>query len=242
MYVVYCHTNLINGKKYIGMTNNVKRRWRSTGAEYKTSKCFYNAILKYGWDNFKHEIIVDKLTEIQAQKLEKYYIKLYTTCDNTKGYNISEGGNGGRVYREHPRNMLGKSQTDYQKEHQREFMLDKNNNPMSNGSCEWGITHEHPRGMKGKNHTPEHNKMISNKMKQKGINCKPVIITFPSGETKTFRSMGEAQIIGLTKPVLLKILRSKKPYEIKTVNQHTEKIKHLIGITVTYLENTEVTN
>ena len=40
MYYIYVHTNNFNGKKYIGMTNNVKRRWRQNGSEYKGCKVF----------------------------------------------------------------------------------------------------------------------------------------------------------------------------------------------------------
>ena len=51
-------------------------------------------------------------------ELEKYYIELYQSNDKSKGYNIARGGNGGKVYVTHPRNMLGKSQTIFQKENQ----------------------------------------------------------------------------------------------------------------------------
>lgn len=54
-WCVYMHTNNINGKRYIGISQNPKRRWKN-GNGYKT-QLFGKAINKYGWDNFTHEIL-----------------------------------------------------------------------------------------------------------------------------------------------------------------------------------------
>lgn len=240
MYCIYMHKNLINNKIYIGMTNDVKRRWRNGGIEYHSCVRFYQAIKKYGFDSFAHIILKDNLTKDQAYKLEKHCIKLYRSNDKEIGYNISEGGNGGKVYDVHPRNMLGKSQTIFQKENQRALMNDKNFNPMKNGACIWSVTHSHPKGMKGKHHTAEHNQELSKKMKDKKINCKPVKVIYPDGREEMFTSIGEAQEIGVSRPVILKMIRSGKPYKIKVVNQYTRKIKHLEGICIKYVDNTEV--
>ena len=85
-WCVYCHTNKINGKRYIGITSekNPKNRWKN-GYGYKPDKqnnqnvAFWNAIQKYGWGNFEHEVLKDDLMENQAKELEKYYIEKYKT-------------------------------------------------------------------------------------------------------------------------------------------------------------------
>lgn len=99
-YVVYCHTNLINNKKYIGITKqNPLYRWRSDGSGYFRSPYFYNAIQKYGWDNFEHEIIISDINREQALQLEKYYISLYNTNNKEFGYNMTLGGDGSCGYK-----------------------------------------------------------------------------------------------------------------------------------------------
>lgn len=90
---VYCHTNKINGKRYIGITQNKpNRRWQN-GYGYKDRNShFYNAIKKYGWENFEHIILEENLTRKEASEKEKYYIKLYNTNNENYGYNITSGG------------------------------------------------------------------------------------------------------------------------------------------------------
>lgn len=234
MFMIYVHTHKATGRKYIGMTNNPKRRWGRNGAEYKTAKVFYQAIQESGWDSFHHEILEDNLTEKAARKREKFFIELYQTTDPKKGYNTDKGGNGGKVYKVHPRNRLGKHNSEEQNEKHRQFMIDSKNNPMLNGTVKWGETHEHPRGMKGKQHTEEHKKRMAEKMKLAKIRNKAVKAIYPDGETIIFESMKDAEKIGLSKPVILKLIRAEKPFEVKVINQYTERTKHLAGIRFEY--------
>ena len=81
-WVVYAHKNKINKKIYIGITGQKpERRWRN-GQGYKTSTYFYNAIQKYGWDNFEHIILQFNLTQQEAEEKEKYYIQKYNTLND----------------------------------------------------------------------------------------------------------------------------------------------------------------
>ena len=92
-YIVYKHTNLLNNKVYIGITcQKVNRRWRD-GYGYKHCTYFYHAIQKYGWDNFKHEILFQDLTKEQAQEKEIGLIKQYKSNNYEFGYNLLRGGN-----------------------------------------------------------------------------------------------------------------------------------------------------
>ena len=91
-YVLYVHQNKINGKRYIGITNNVSKRWYGKGKKYENCPRFWNAVKKYGWDGFEHKILIKGLTLQEANKLEQEYIKKYRTCEREFGYNIQPGG------------------------------------------------------------------------------------------------------------------------------------------------------
>lgn len=90
-FTVYVHTNKINGKKYVGVTQRKpEKRWRN-GNGYER-QCFYNAILKYGWENFEHTILKTGLTQEEANYYEKYYIKEFDSLLGHNGYNAAVGG------------------------------------------------------------------------------------------------------------------------------------------------------
>lgn len=102
-FVVYIHRNLMNGKVYVGQTCDLSERWRCNGKNYISSVKFYNAIKKYGWNNFSHEVIYDNLNQEAADVLEKELIKKYDSIRN--GYNLKEGGARGLLSEESLRKM-----------------------------------------------------------------------------------------------------------------------------------------
>ena len=96
-YTIYMHKNKINNKIYIGQTSrSVEERWRKNGYGYRTQPKFYNAILKYGWDNFEHIILETGLSKEEADKKEVYWIAYYDSMNN--GYNLCSGGNKNKVF------------------------------------------------------------------------------------------------------------------------------------------------
>lgn len=48
----------------------------------------YNAIIKYGWDNIEHYIVVSGLPEDMAKKLEIHLISFFKACN--RSYNPSK--------------------------------------------------------------------------------------------------------------------------------------------------------
>ena len=88
---IYKITNKINGKIYIGQTNNPTRRFqehRAKGYGQEEEKVLYKAFDKYGIENFSFEIIEETK---DYNEREKYWIKFYN-CTTPNGYNMSEGG------------------------------------------------------------------------------------------------------------------------------------------------------
>lgn len=91
-YSIYIHINKINNKVYIGQTcQKPQKRW-DNGRGYETSPKFYNAILKYGWDNFQHQILFSNLSQEQANQKQQQLILQYKSTDDNYGYNITSGG------------------------------------------------------------------------------------------------------------------------------------------------------
>lgn len=92
IYSVYCHTNRINGKRYVGITSQrVHGRWKF-GEGYKSNSDFYADIQKNGWDAFDHIILAENVSRVEAEKLEIHYIDLFDSRNPEKGYNRRPGG------------------------------------------------------------------------------------------------------------------------------------------------------
>ena len=87
-YYIYCYTNKINGKKYIGQSKDPDKRCHPSN--YTGCTKFYNAIQKYGWENFERIFLATNLSLEEANQQEENFIKQYDTILN--GYNIKSGG------------------------------------------------------------------------------------------------------------------------------------------------------
>lgn len=98
-WIVYKHTNKSNGKVYIGISSkSAEERWRN-GEGYYSQEYFYNAIKKYGWDGFEHEVLLQNLSEEEARAKEIELIAFYKSnyrrwSNPTYGYNATDGGEG----------------------------------------------------------------------------------------------------------------------------------------------------
>ena len=85
---IYETTNLINGKKYIGQhkSKNFDEKYIGSG------KYLWNAIRKYGIENFECKIIEECDSREQLNEREIYWISFYNAVKSKNYYNITKGG------------------------------------------------------------------------------------------------------------------------------------------------------
>lgn len=100
--MIYKATNLVNGKIYIGQTiKTLRERLLEHKRDSKRLKhrniAFYNAINKYGFDNFNWCIIDSGLSKGELDEKEVYWINFYKSYihhNDSNGYNSTLGGDG----------------------------------------------------------------------------------------------------------------------------------------------------
>ena len=121
MGYIYRITNTINKKVYIGQTiqDDVEKRWelhRRLAKKDKGCTALKEAFKKHGIENFKFEVLIICFND-DCIAYEKDYIKKYNALV-PNGYNISEGGNGGALFKgkhhtEETKNKLRESSKAY---------------------------------------------------------------------------------------------------------------------------------
>jgi group I intron endonuclease len=87
---VYKITNKVNGKLYVGSSNNIENRWHQHKLQLRdgihTNQHLQSAWNLYGEDSFMFEIIEECSPEIQFER-EQYYLNTLNPFEE-RGYNI----------------------------------------------------------------------------------------------------------------------------------------------------------
>ena len=150
---IYCITNLINGKNYIGQRTLAEGRTFDTDTYRGSGKLLHKAYEKYGKENFKREcVIIGSFTKEQINRFEKCMIACQRICGKAE-YNLADGGEGGDTS-----NFI-----DYKSEHRLKLLAEHARRRVSDES--WRNEHNFGNGIKsfkGKHHT----ELTKNKMSE----------------------------------------------------------------------------
>lgn len=205
---IYSIRNLVNNKRYIGQSVNIKARWNqhknALNHGNHDNDYLQKSWNKHGEENFVFEII----EECKRQELddrERYYIDFYKTLDENFGYNLKSGG------QDHPkdsqetiRKRAESIKENYRnnprlKKQRSERLLKKWEDPQ--------FRKEHSgkgNGMYGKKHTPEARKKMSENRKGKIPRSNPYpVLCVQTGETYKNSSQAAKAIGGVGSNILL---------------------------------------
>lgn len=151
-YIVYKYTSP-SGKIYIGKTSMKRERRRKYEHMDDARKhrfpnvSFHKAIRKYGFENFKYEVLAYVSSNKTADLMETALIKQFDSKNKNIGYNLTDGGDGtyGRIVSEEARLKQSKSMTGKKQSEEHRKKLGEirkkiylgDNNPNSKDDTHW---------------------------------------------------------------------------------------------------------
>ncbi len=228
---IYCTTNLITGKKYIG-----QRKYKNTNSDnlyLGSGKILSQSILKHGKENFKKEILCECLTIEELNQKEEFYIKEFATIYPV-GYNIAEKARGGDKMKFHPeKDEINKKRIQAVKKFNRDAVWCEKMAQMSKGRRHSPETIEKIKESKKKNPwkaSKEQREKLSNKLKGRKIDLEVV-------EKIKNKLTGKKRPVELMEQIRQKLIGKKRSEEQKntmkiaaknrTYNFSEERIKQM---------------
>ena len=108
---IYCIENIINNRKYIGLSRDIKRRWCEHKSELRNNH-HCNIHLQRAWNFYGEEAFKFYVVELCDPFIicdkERYYISEYRTLSHENGYNLTKGGENAATSNKKVINLLTK--------------------------------------------------------------------------------------------------------------------------------------
>jgi len=215
---IYQIQNLINQKRYIGLTaKDLHKRWSAhRNKAKKCNKGIYAAIQKYGIDNFKFEVLETfndlSFDELLAKEVE--YIKKYNTF-SPGGYNMTHGGEGttghklsAETRRKMSESRTGKTRQPFSKEHKVKIGLAQKGKKISEAHRDILSQKFSGKGnpMHGRSFTAEHKQKMTLTKSRKILGY----LKSPKGEIVEIRNITQfCKANNLCIPGIAKLLKGK---------------------------------
>jgi len=144
---IYGIYNFISHKWYIGQSINIKDRWsrhiRSLN-NGKSSNKLQRAWNKYGEENFNYEILLELPYPRDPYIYDHYEKKFITLYDSFKnGYNLDEGGTGGKILSKETIEKIRKSRIGYSPNFSEEYKNELRERIMKVNENRQPLTSEH---------------------------------------------------------------------------------------------------
>lgn len=166
---IYSIENIINHKKYIGQSVDIKHRWYCHRSDLKNKKHDNDYLQKswdkYGEENFQFKILEQCPRDMLNEK-ERYYIDLYNTMNRDCGYNLKSGGQDCNYVTDDVKRKISAGNKRYYAEHP-EARVQRSNaayEQWQNPDIKAKILGEN-NGMYGKTHSQEAREKISKAQK-----------------------------------------------------------------------------
>lgn len=92
--IIYCATNTVNGKIYVGQTTMTLSARKACHRINKRCSLFHRAIQKYGFDRFAWSVLEECHDKTELDSREMVWVENLKSCQPEFGYNLKYGGLG----------------------------------------------------------------------------------------------------------------------------------------------------